>query len=162
MSKANAEFEREWELKRDEYAARDGLKQVPRRPELLALEGWYEYEDRNNRPVRFKLTCRFRDLLRCSIWRGHRSHFTSCFAPGGAYSSVPWWICSQRNLAMVYLPDKHGNFQSRAWVQYEDTEEIPELTIYKIYGNGLEHNKLAKVFTALSLRCTTGEWDIPY
>ncbi len=162
MSKVDAEQERDAELARDMRAARDGLKQVPRRSELLALEGWYEYDRTWYHTVRFKLTCRFRDFLRCSIWRGHARHFNSCFSPGGQYYDAPWILCGNPNVAMIYLPDVHGNFQARAWVKYEDTSEIPELMVYKVYGNGLDEHDIEKVYSALGLRCSAVEWDVPY
>lgn len=78
---------------------------VKRRPELLALEGWYDAGS-----YRFKLSCRYQDILRCSEFLDKPKHFTSCFRKDGAHWEQPSYRCQDPNWAIIYTPDKHGNF----------------------------------------------------
>lgn len=110
---------------------------VKRRPELLALEGWYD-----TGTYKFKLSCRYRDILRCSEFNGKTTHFTSCFRKGGWHEDQPRRRCLDPNWAIVYVPDKHGNFLGRAFVHLEEKNESTAqgatLVVDKIYGNRLK------------------------
>ena len=152
-----------------------------RHPALLKIEGWY---DVNGKQV--KISCRFRDILRCASfpqpenpylkpleygkcykWRSkveHPIHFNSCFADGLIRSVQPLRrIRSVDNCAIIYLPDKHGNFQARTflWVRTEITgydennqpqvEDIYEID--KVYGNGLDPNAILELFKKTGLTC---------
>lgn len=53
---------------------------VERVPELRKLEGWHTVPDTN---LRIKISCRFKDILRCS----DTPHFNSCFR----LTFPEWW-----------------------------------------------------------------------
>ncbi len=84
---------------------------IKRHPEVLALEGWYDAPG-----YKFKISCRFADILRCSSFNGKDQHFKSCFAPRGMHQDQPRLRCTSPGWAIAYLPDKHGNFMGRAFV----------------------------------------------
>jgi hypothetical protein len=154
MSKSDAESER---LALEQRATwMRGMLFKRRCPELLALEGWYEYTTDLGKVVRFKLSCRYKDILRCSVWRGHKKHFESCFAPTGVFNDYPPELCKRPQVAIVYLPDKHGNFQARAWV----TLSGGDMTVFKVYGNGLDANRIVELFIMSGLRCHAVGYDI--
>lgn len=131
---------------------------VKRRPELLALEGWYDGPG-----YRFKLSCRFKDILRCSEFNDKPEHFRSCFASGSLHENQPTLRCMDPNWAIIYTPDIHGNFLGRCFVHYEGenryaTEPRLQLVIDKIYGNKLKFEdikmKLFYIDVTASLRDT--------
>jgi hypothetical protein len=112
-------------------------------PQLLALEGWYDVDGK----YQFKLSCRFRDILRCSEFNGKITHFTSCFRKGDCWSNQPALRCLDPNWAVIYTPDKHGNFMGRAFVRWEESKNGQEqgtsrsggrLVVDKVYGNRLK------------------------
>lgn len=105
-----------------------------RRSELLALEGWYD-----TGTYKFKLSCRYHDILRCSEFNGKTRHFTSCFEKDRLHEEQPLYRCLDPNWAIIYTPDKHGNFLGRCFVHLEVNNETKEseLVIDKIYGNQL-------------------------
>lgn len=90
---------------------------VARIPELLALEGNYGA---------FELSCRHRDILRCSVTR----HFTSCYRPGSLLSSTPIEACSNPNVAILFDRDRSGQFLWRAFV------------VFKVNGHGIHVGKM--------------------
>jgi hypothetical protein len=92
----------------------------PRLPFLLNLEG--DYGD-------FILSCRHKDILRCSVTK----HFRSCYAPDGAFKELPFNMCCMANIAIIGKKDKAGDFIWRAFISYTGWEPI--ITIYKFYGN---------------------------
>lgn len=109
------------------------MRFVPRRPELLALEGQFEG---------FYFSCRHRDILRCSDTR----HFSSCYGPKGCYKDMPSKICADPNFAMIFERDKSGQFLWRAFVLHMQVQLISGGTsdvfaIGRFYGNGYEHKK---------------------
>lgn len=110
---------------------------VERVPQLRAIEGWYgEGVDR------FKLSCRFNDILRCSEFNDKSQHFNSCFREGGQHEIQPRLRCFDPTWAIIYMPDKHGNFLGRCFVQWKDGK----LKIGKIYGNKLRIEKIMENF----------------
>jgi hypothetical protein len=133
---------------------------VKRSPELLALEGWYDTGD-----YKFKLSCRFRDILRCSTFNGKTEHFQSCFMWGWTHSDQPRRRCIRPNWAIVYVPDKHGNFLGRAFAHLEPDNYNPGtavLVIDKIHGNRLSYADIERLLAekGQSCRYNTGidEW----
>jgi hypothetical protein len=126
---------------------------------------------------RVKISCRFHDILRCSEFlqpvnpidnykrfrwadkHRHKIHFISCFAQDKGNAPIntiqPILRCRVPNCAIVYLPDKHGNFQARAFIWYKrivnlgpDNVVVSEENIYeidKVYGNGLNVDPLIKI-----------------
>lgn len=101
---------------------------MPRIPELLALEG--QYGD-------ITLSCRHRDILRCSVTR----HFVSCFRPDGCYHHIPRLYCmSHPEVCIIFKRDRSGAFIGRCFGFWDDGK----LKLGKIYGNGIdcEHIKM--------------------
>ena len=88
----------------------------PRVPQLRKLEGWYDAE----RLPHFKISCRYKDILRCAEFNGKTEHFTSCFRSGrfSAHPEQPRLRCYDPTWAIAYVPDKHGNFMGRAWIRF--------------------------------------------
>jgi len=124
---------------------------IPRVPELLALEGWYD-----TGTYKFKLSCRFKDILRCSEFNGKTQHFISCFARGQSYSDQPRKYCYDPTWAIAYVPDKHGNFMGRVFVQWKNGK----LNIEKVYGNRLASNDIKNIMnTKKSISCQVGVPD---
>ena len=103
---------------------------VRRRRELLALEGWYDVG-----PYKFKLSCRFKDILRASEFNGKTCHFISCFRRGGLVNDQLHRRCLDQDWAIIYTPDKHGNFMGRCFVHLD---EKGRLVIDRVYGNRLK------------------------
>jgi hypothetical protein len=135
-----------------------GVKFVPRLPELRALEGWYESSE-----VRFKLSCQFKDLLRSS----ETKHFKSCFRKGSWHSLQPMLRCKNPKFGVIYVPDRSGDFKARAFVHLElegvyghPSEELNFFGLYKerkwleralvvdkVYGNGLSFEIIRKTLS---------------
>lgn len=138
---------------------------IPRVPELLALEGWYG-EGRD----RFKLSCRFSDILRCSTFNGKSVHFVSCFRneplPGrglpllGERRRQPTLRCYDPTWGIIYRPDKHGNFVGRVFVRWGlsmhtatdlSSVVVPgTLVIGKVYGS-LSVSNIIEIFKVNNL-----------
>lgn len=108
------------------------MKYRVRIPELRAIEGWYD-----TGRYRFKVSCRFNDIIRCS----ETNHFTSCFRKGRMHESQPFLRCVDPTWVVIYVPDKHGNFLGRSLAQYVAQPftggQEPHLRVDKIYGNQL-------------------------
>lgn len=82
----------------------------------------------------FILSCRHRDILRCSKSR----HFRSCYASNGVCSNVPFQLCHYPEYAIIGKKDKSGDWLWRAFVRltYEAWDSRKDvLIIHKIYGN---------------------------
>jgi len=75
---------------------------VPRSAELLELEGKYS---------NFTLSCRHRDILRCSTTK----HFTSCFRSNGLESNQPILYCFDEKFCIIYQRDRSGAFNCRVF-----------------------------------------------
>lgn len=141
---------------------------VPRCPELLAIEG--DYGD-------FRISCRHRDILRCS----DTPHFISCFRPAGAYNHQPLEYCKVDYIAILFKANRAGHFKCRAFVMYVppsnyshyeyDGDSVrfvkrtkpAELVIQKFYGDGLnEDNVLStlKSKTGYEVRSTGGDFHV--
>lgn len=116
---------------------------LPRTKFLLSLEGWYT--PASGLP-RFKLSCRYRDMIRCSVFNGHKKHFTSCFRPDGEHEEQAWLRCNAPTFGIIYVPDKHGNFEGRAFIyqpyDWNTNEYAKRITIDKIYGNSLSYEDI--------------------
>lgn len=108
---------------------------VPRYPELLALEG--KYGD-------VVISCRHRDILRCSITK----HFRSCFNPNGAYSEQPRIYCYHPEVCIIGIKNRAGDWQSRAFAFYDKTNKT--LNVARIYGDGLNYNLIVNIIKGLS------------
>lgn len=93
----------------------------------------------------FILSCRHRDILRCSVTK----HFTSCYNPNGIYRHQPYALCCIPNVAIIGKKDRSGAFIWRAFVQLIEYGNKTELIVFKIYGNPPEDVKY-KIFIALS------------
>lgn len=106
----------------------------PRHWILRGLEGWYTIGR-----TKIKFSCRFKDIKRCSYFpEGKPVHFHSCYAPRGSYSDRPDNFCFRNNWAIVYYPDKHGNFQGRYFVEFGwEKFFIPTLVFHNRYGNSI-------------------------
>ena len=116
------------------------IKFLPRHPSLLKLEG--DYGD-------FILSCRHKDILRCSNSR----HFRSCYSPDGINKHIPYLLCGRSNVAIIGKKDKSGQFLWRALVEYwgfkdynwegerYTLEDKEYLTVYHIYGNPPEFTR---------------------
>ncbi len=134
----------------------------PRVPELRALEGWYQA------PLyRFKVSCAFNDILRCS----RTSHFNSCFRDKGEYSGREhgWGVreaagvhyqqplrrCYDPNWAIIYLPDKRGDFLGRCFLRLNYRHDFE---LGRIYGNNLTYTDIITAIPALR-GCVTGVED---
>lgn len=129
---------------------------APRVPELRRLEGWHDIGN----GMQIKISCRYRDILRCSDFNGKTKHFTSCFRResqdlwdnGGAHSVQPLLRCIDPTWAIAYLPDKHGNFQARAFVRLlknslkGDDNATGTLEIGRVFGNGVSQNEIRQLF----------------
>lgn len=147
--------------------ARAMAKFIPRRPELIALEGDYDH---------FIFSCRHKDILRCS----DTNHFLSCYNPIGFHNVMPVKYCSEvDNVAIIYQPDRSGKFKSRAFVFYEGgytrfvfdyskqtyakPEKVPPtLVILKIYGTGLCDKEIVDrlSLTGHEVRVTGGDFHV--
>ena len=108
----------------------------PRIPELLALEGWYGP---------FKLSCRFNDILRAS----NSKHFISCFRKGGTHEKQREKRCVNPHWAVIYVPDRSGNFIGRAFVCWKDNI----LEVSKIYGNKLDFKIIKAHMSNINIQC---------
>lgn len=78
----------------------------------------------------FKLSCRHNDILRA----GDSPHYKSCFRVNGVNASQPaHYATSDPDIAIVYVPDKAGNFLFRSYVRLV---RIPDTTVCRlIKGN---------------------------
>lgn len=126
----------------------------PRTPFLLSLEGWYPQKCGDP----FKLSCRYRDLLRCTVFNGHSEHFHSCFAPNSVHREQPFIRCEDDRWAIIYVPDKHGNFMGRAFIHqpynWETSSYAERLIVDKIYGNGLNFEDIKEsLFKFRGIEC---------
>lgn len=127
---------------------------VTRVKELLALEGWYRVE--GNTPYDFKFSCRFSDILRCSEFNGKTVHFNSCFKKGGAHEIQVERRCYDSSWAIIYTPDKHGNFLGRCFVQWvvENFDgKLGHLKVDKVYGNRLNVKDIIIMINNKNVEC---------
>ena len=140
----------------------DRKRFVRRRPELLALEGWYDIGS-----YKFKFSCRYNDILRCSEFLDKPEHFHSCFGKDGGHAIQPILRCLDRNWAIVYTPDQHGNFMGRAfahWIEARGPWAIAGvqndfLEIDKRYGNRLNVEDICLIMKKLNVECRTSGSD---
>lgn len=178
-------------MKKPSYAEQ-GFKK--RHPLLLKLEGWYQPKcstpiTKNGRigtsfgPTMryseygrgvcygdcppFKLSCRFKDILRCSKFNGKFVHFLSCFASGQTREEQPLLRCKRGNWAIIYTPDKYGDFMGRCFVHLEKLPFFEaiwhrtryELVIDKIYGNRLSAYDIVECLEERGMKCRMGSYD---
>lgn len=129
---------------------------VKRRPELLELEGWYEMPT-----YKFKFSCRYHDILRCSEFLDKPRHFMSCFRQEGTYSEQPLLRCLNPNWAIIYTPDKHGNFLGRCFVSWQENRVCGSgyLVINKVYGNLLDVKDVIMKLNIKSIECRLSRAD---
>ncbi len=108
------------------------MKFIPRRPELLKIEG--KYGD-------ISLSCRHKAILRSGVTR----HFTSCFRPGGCNEEQPNLYCYHPNVAIVYKEDKSGQFLGRAFVRFQVMREDGRAALIAsyVYGNNLTQDEIS-------------------
>ena len=118
--------------------------------QLLKLEGWYDTGS-----YRFKLSCRFNDILRASEFNDKKCHFMSCFGKGGLYHDQLHKRCVNPHWAIIYTPDKHGNFLGRCFVQWKNEQ----LHVDKIYGNRLQYVDIEKIMKKYKLNCQFSRAD---
>jgi hypothetical protein len=85
--------------------------------------------------VSFSLSCRHKDMLRCSTTR----HFRSCYSKDGINAHIPYSLCTKPSYAIIGKKDRSGDYIWRAFVRYSKNYEYygyPDvLIVYKIYGN---------------------------
>lgn len=80
----------------------------------------------------FILSCRHRDILRCSKTK----HFRSCYAPTGVYKELPFALCCDKNIGIIGKKDRSGDFIWRAFVSLTKNWNGEDLLyIFKLYGN---------------------------
>jgi len=106
-------------------ATKNQVRTIPfvhRLPELLALEGNYDG---------IVLSCRHRDILRCSVTR----HFKSCFSPNGLYSLQPILYCSRPEICIIFKRDRSGAFEGRVFGFY--VKKTNTIKLARFYGNEL-------------------------
>ena len=127
-----------------------GKRFIERVPELRKLEGWYNADG-----YKFKLSCRFKDILRCSEFNGKTTHFISCFARYDCHSQQPLLRCYDPTWGIIYTPDKHGNFMGRAWVRLVGSQ----LQIGRVYGNRLTVDTILIIMKNIGLDCQVGVPD---
>jgi hypothetical protein len=138
-----------------------------RHPILQRLEGEYDG---------FTLSCRHKDILRCSISR----HFRSCYVTKnergmelGINEHVPYHLCRKSSFAIIGKKDRSGDYLWRAIIQYMkprptsyqyDDEPVrmtkESLTVYRFYGNPPDEVRVL-VFNALNHKVQVAfcEWD---
>lgn len=64
-------------------------------------------------PSKFKLSCRHRDILRCSDGQ----HFDSCYRMEGLKPHLPMEICQYLpQVGIIFITDVHGNIRARTWI----------------------------------------------
>ena len=124
----------------------------PRVPILRAIEGWHEIDG-----IRVKVSCRFRDILRCSEFNNKTRHFTSCFRKEGVHNAQPLRRCQDPTWAIVYLPDKHGNFMGRCFIRW--IEKSNTLEIGRVYGNRLTQDQIRLIMTKFEIECLQSSVD---
>lgn len=118
---------------------------------LRALEGWYDLRVYGSVTVRkYKFSCRFHDIQRCSTFNLKDEHFYSCYAEDRFNWHQPVLRCRYPNWAILYTPDKHGNFMGRAFFEFSWAHHgffwfpWPTLTRYAWYGNKQPSDKAIK------------------
>lgn len=118
---------------------------IPRVPELLALEGNYDG---------IVLSCRHRDILRCSETR----HFSSCFSRKGCYSIMPVVYCYHPEVCIIFKRDKSGAFLGRVFGFYVGNNRI---NLAKVYGNELSVDKIRSSIREITFVETHGDVYFP-
>ncbi len=141
---------------------------IPRVQELRALEGWYQA------PLyKFKVSCSFNDILRCS----RTSHFSSCFKDEGEYTGTQHgWVargvglhhtqplkrCYDSNWAIIYVPDKRGDFLGRCFLRFVPSGSLyttdfsehrsigDQFHLGRIYGNALTYKDIITAIPQLN------------
>ena len=83
-----------------------------------------------NKEIVFKLSCRFNDLFRCR----QSPHYHSCLA--GLYARQLPINIADKDLAVLYVPDKAGHMNYRALVRLVAVNTGFGLFVYHGYGNG--------------------------
>lgn len=129
------------------------MKFKVRIPELRAIEGWYDTGE-----YKFKVSCRFRDILRCSDTK----HFISCFRQWGIHNAQPSLRCADPTWVIIFVLDGQGQFMGRAFAQYENSQSASNgagtLRVDKIYGNRLTYKDIEKMLK-ISISCRNGGTD---
>ena len=132
-------------------------------PELRRLEGWY---DPMNGAPKFKISCKFNDLLRCS----RTLHFKSCFRGAhegysqesyarvlnGEHYKQPLYRCLHPDWAIAYVPDKYGDFMGRVFIRWNAEEKRYEFS--GLRGNGLSNEDVVAAITKVGLERYAESW----
>lgn len=79
--------------------------------------------------ISFKITCRHKDFLRLDS-----PHYSSCFRKEGAHSIMPFNYCLDRSMALIYIPDKNGNYVWRMFIRLVKDKDKFCLLCYPAYG----------------------------
>ncbi len=119
---------------------------VPRIPELLALEG-------NHNGI--ILSCRHKDILRCSVTR----HFISCFKPGGLYELQPVLYCYRPEVCIIGIKDRSGAWQARMFGFYDKDKK--NIKVSRVYGNGLDVKMVRDSINSIRFMETWGDVYFP-
>jgi hypothetical protein len=127
---------------------------ITRKSELLAIEG--HYDD-------IILSCRHKDILNCSKTK----HFNSCFAKNRMNEFVPMMYCYNNRIAIMGKKDRSGQFIGRCFIRLEEYNFCDGRLILlasKIYGNGLDFNKISRSLHSVAvIRATEKDfypWDL--
>lgn len=107
-----------------------------------------------HKPVKFTLSCRFKDILRAS----QSKHFSSCYANDGCNSHVPLEFCKDKYIAVCLIRDDAGHIQSRCWLRLcKDSNHNPCIVVYRIYGTGLDTENVSNtIFLKHNIPCFPG------
>lgn len=127
---------------------------LPRVEELKKLEGWY-----NTGLYKFKVSCKFNDILRCA----RTSHFLSCFRSAdeykgrsgyfnklaGGHEIQPLLRCFDPNWAIIFTPDKKGDMLGRCFLRWVENpcrisinNSRGSYELGRVYGNALNEKDI--------------------
>lgn len=92
---------------------------------------------------RIQISCRYRDILRCSDTK----HFSSCFSMHGCNNHAPVKYLENPGIAIVYSRDKHGQFEGRAFLYLLEDNRVLVGRPYGIFqlGYGALVSKLNQI-----------------
>jgi len=85
-----------------------------------------EVVDKNS-GVKFKLSTKYNDILRCSKTK----HFDSCLNPKGCNKNAPRLYLKCKDVAVIFVPDSKGDFLARVFA----VANGKQLILLRKYGN---------------------------
>jgi hypothetical protein len=102
--------------------------------------------------ITFKLSCRHNDLVRCR----KSPHYNSCLRIDGRHSRQVAINVQDKDLAVLFVPDKAGHMQYRALVRLVSTGKGFGLFVYHGYGNS-DRNAIINALQVLNVKIIDGE-----